>query len=131
MSGCGQSQRPADQREARGILQVLGREYGRYLVDHNDAPPKDEAAFRAYLESQMTRLKSYGVKQVDDLLKSPRDGQPLTIVCGQRIAAPDQPDLVWAAFEQTGVDGKRLACNVRGGVEELDATAFQQRIPMK
>ena len=78
----------------------------------------------------MTDLSEYGVKSVDDLLRSGRDGQPLQVIYGKTVAAPDRPEYPWAAYEQTGVDGTRLAVHTRGGVQELDAAQFSQLIPV-
>ena len=108
-------------------MKLLGLEYGKFLVEHN-APPKDEAALRAYLESRMSDLSAYGVKSVDDLMRSGRDGQPLQIIYGKTVSAPDRPDFPWAAYEQTGIDGTRLAVHSRGGVQELDAEQFSQQV---
>ena len=77
----------------------------------------------------MERLSSYGVKAVDELLNSPRDGKPFRIVVGKTVASPDAPDLPWAAYEQTGVDGMRMAANARGGVYEFGPDEFQKMLP--
>jgi hypothetical protein len=111
-------------------MKLLGLEYGKFLVEHN-APPKDEAALRAYLESRVSDLSANGVKSVDDLLRNGRDGQPFQVIYGETIVAPDRPDYPWAAYEQTGVDGVRLAVHVRGGIQEIGAEEFPQQIPLK
>lgn len=112
-------------------MKVLGLEYGSYLTEHNGAPPPDEAAMRAYLQSRMADLNEYGVKGVDDLLRPGRDGQPIKVVSGAKIAAPDRSQFAWAAYEQTGVDGKRLLCDSRGGVYEIGDTEFSAQVPAK
>jgi hypothetical protein len=92
--------------------------YGDFL-SANGAPPKDEAAFRAFLEERAAGLKRMNIGSIDELLTSPRDGQPLVIVYGKKLAPADSPNTPWAAIEQTGVDGKRMAAQVRGTVDEL------------
>jgi len=130
-SGCGGGAAVSgEQDQLRAALKILGLEYGKFLAEHN-APPKDEAAMRDYLQSRMSDLSAYGVKNVDDLLRHGRDGQPLQVIYGQTVAAPDKPEYPWAAYEQSGVDGMRLAVNVRGGVQELGAAEFSQQIPIK
>ena len=72
--------------------------------------PKDEAEFRAFLESDSAQnflayVGADGVS-IDDLLTSPRDGQPYTFrweVTGSSRGS-DEP----VVFEKEGVDGKRL-----------------------
>jgi hypothetical protein len=112
-------------------MAILGREYGNFLNEHNNAPPKDEAAMRAYLQSRLGDLSAYGVKSEDDLLRAGRDGHPIQVIYGAKVAAPDRPEYPWAAYEQTGVDAKRLATDVRGGVHELDAEEFSKQFPGK
>ena len=113
------------------MMRMVGVEYGRYLAEHNGAAPADDAAFRAFVDGQIAKTPDYGVKNAEELFACSRDGQPLTIVVGAKIVVPDQTDQAWAAYEQTGVDGKRLAVNTRGGVVELGADEFSRSIPAK
>ena len=83
--------------------------------------PKTPTLFREYLQSRSEDLKRYNVETLDQLLVSPRDGQPLIIVTSQRRVPFGAPGMPWAAYEQTGVDGKRIAVQVRGGAHELTA----------
>jgi hypothetical protein len=130
--GCGQGGEPAgDEGQVRAALIVLGREYGSYLGEHNGAPPKDETALRAYLESRLGELSAYGVNSVDDLLRAGRDGQPIQVIYGEKVVSPDRPEYPWAAYEQVGVDGKRLASDARGGVYEIGDEEFSLQIPVK
>jgi len=117
--------------QTQAVMRLTGIEYGGYLAAHNGQPPKDAASFRQYLESRLDQLADYNVKSADDLLKSPRDGQPLVIISGKKVSAPDQGDFPWAAYEQTGVAGKRMAVNVRGGVADMTPEEFAQHVPIK
>ncbi len=129
--GCGGASSPAPQsaRETAVALKLVGLQYGDYVTANNGAPPKDLESFRAFLETHVAELANYNVKNAEDILSSRRDGKPLAVICGKKVFDPDQPDSVWAAHEQTGVDGKRLAVTVRGGVVELTAAEFTRRIP--
>ncbi len=132
LPGCGNSkvQPDGNERTARVILRILADEYGEYLATHGGQPPKDAAAMRNFIESRMATLTAdFNVQSASDLLKSPRDGEPLVIVCGKRIAPPESPETPWAAYERTGVDGKRLASGVRYGPVELSPEEFSQQIP--
>lgn len=130
-AGCGGTATSGDEGRARTLLRAVGVEYGRYLGQHNGAPPSDEAAFRAFVDAQIAQTKDYGVASAEELLLSPRDGKPVKVIVGAKVTAPDQPDLPWAAYEQTGVDGKRLAVNARGTVVEFSSEEFSQAIPLK
>jgi hypothetical protein len=112
-------------------MNVLSVFYGEYLDSHQGTPPKDSDAFRKYLESRTEDLKLYRVDSPDQIMTSPRDGQPFTIVCGQRLAPADSPDTPWAAYEQTGVNGKRMAVSVRGGAHEQSADEIARQFPVK
>jgi hypothetical protein len=133
LMGCGGGDVPkGDDALARRKLAVIAVLYGDYLQTHNNVPPKDEAAFRSFLTEQNdSRLKEYNVTNLDDLFISPRDGQKFAVVFGKRLAPPDAPGTPWAAYEQTGVDGKRLATQVRGATEELSPDQFSAQFPSK
>ena len=129
--GCGGASPSGDDGQLRVAMKVLGLEYGNYFTEHNGAPPPDEAAMRGYLQSRMVDLSELGVKGVDDLLRLGRDGQPIKVVYGAKIAVPDRPQYAYAAYEQTGVEGNRLVCDSRGGVYEIGETEFTEQIAGK
>ena len=112
-------------------MRILGAQYGQYMVSHGQAAPKDEAAMREYVQSRMSELSANGVKSLDDLFRAGRDGQPLKLVVGARIVAPELRGGSWAVYEQTGVDGKRLVADSNGGVQELSGEDFAKKIPVK
>jgi hypothetical protein len=129
--GCGKTVPTGAAADARAKLRMVGIEYAHYLGQHNGAVPHDEAEFRTFVDSQIAQVKDYGVKSAEELLTSPRDGQAVKVILGEKVAPPDQPETPWAAYEHTGVDGKRLAVNIRGTVFELDAQQFAQMVPIK
>jgi len=107
-------------------MSVLSEFYGDYLQSHKGHPPKDSADFHKYLESRSEDLNIYNVDSPDQLFTSSRDGKPLVIVCGKRLAPADSPGTPWAAYEQMGVDGKRFAVRVHGGIHELSDDEIAQ-----
>lgn len=113
-------------RQTRIVMNVLSIFYGEYLDSHAGRPPQDSAAFREYIESRPDELQRYNVQNLDELLNSPRDGQPFVIVCGKRVAPKDSPATPWAAYEQSGLDGIIMAVQVRGGVHDLSASEISQ-----
>jgi hypothetical protein len=108
-------------RQTRIVMNVLSIFYGEYLESHQGQAPKSNDDFRNYLESDPEKLNRYKIEQLDQLLISPRDGLPLVIVCGKRIAPRDAQGTPWAAYEKTGVDGIKMAVQVRGGVHEISS----------
>jgi hypothetical protein len=106
--------------QARRRLSTVASFYGDYLGAFG-APPKDQAAFRTFLDEREAGIKRMGVSGVDELLTSPRDSQPIVVIYGKKVAPPDSPNTPWACYEQTGVDGKQMAAQVRGEVKELAA----------
>ncbi len=126
-AGCGGQVSPTGgdaDFQTRRSMSTLASFYGDYLSTYG-APPKDEAAFRAFLEERSQGIERMDIGGVDGLLKSPRDGQPLVVIYGKRQAPADSPNTAWAAYEQTGVDGKRMAAAVRGVVDEFTADEIE------
>ena len=105
IAGCGDAAPAGNEAQTMAAMRLLGMQYAQYLAAHNNSAPKDEAAMRSWLEAHMNELTPYGVKSVDDLLKSSRDGQPLIVIYGKKVVDPDHPDMAWAAYEQTGAGG--------------------------
>jgi hypothetical protein len=70
-------------------------------------------------------LKSHG--DPDALLISPRDGKPIVIVPGVSPGSPqDDDDRMIVAYEQTGVNGKRVTVDIRGTVVIVSDDEFAQ-----
>jgi hypothetical protein len=127
LAGCGGGVSPTGgdaDFQTRRRMSMVASFYGDFL-SANGVPPKDEAAFRAFLEERSVILKRMNL-DVNELLTSPRDGQPLVIVYGKKLAPADSPGTPWATIEQTGVDGKRMAAQVRGAVDELSPEAVEK-----
>ncbi len=132
LASCGGRKAPTGgDAQARAALTVLGLQYGAFLGAHGGAAPPDDAAMRQFLESRLEELKTYNVASVDQLLTATRDGKPARFVCGKTIASADQPQYLWAAYEEEGAGGTRLASNTRGGVYELTAEEFAKQISPK
>ena len=129
--GCGGRNASArDDAQLRAAMTLLGLQYGTYLSEKG-APPPDEPTLRKYLQSRLVELSDLGVKSADDLLRLGRDGQPVKLIYGTKVPLPERPEYVWAAFEQVGVNGKRLACDSRGGVHEISDLEFSQQLADK
>jgi hypothetical protein len=131
--GCGRgSEVSGTDYQANRQLSLIAEMYGNYMQEHGGAPPKDEAAFKTFLAKYAARrLEPYNVESVDELLVSPRDEQPFVVVYGKKLVSKDAPNAPWAAYEHTGVDGKRLAVQVRGVLEEYPPDEFSAKVPVK
>ncbi len=127
--GGGQAASERD-RQTAIALKLAGVAYGEYLAANRGTPPKDVAALRRHIESRLPDLQVNGVKSADDLLISPRDGEPFVVISGALIAPPEQPDAPWALHEATGVDGRRMVGSARGVVVELSPEEFAQQFPV-
>lgn len=127
VAGCGHSGATPTGRDnqLRAAMKLLGMEYGAYLASSGKAPA-DAAALKAFLQSRMGQLQDFGVKTVDDLLPTGRDGQPLHVVYREISRPAEQPSYAWVACEATGSDGLRLACDSRGGMHEINDEQFAQ-----
>jgi hypothetical protein len=129
--GCGAGEQSAqNDAQLRAGMKLLGLQYGSYLSEKG-APPPDESALRNYLKSRLATLGDYGVKSVDDLLRNGRDGQPLKLFYGTKVPSLEHPEYVWVAHEQTGVAGKRLACDSRGGIYEINDIEYSEQLAGK
>ena len=126
VTGCGRGNPVAKgvERETRIRLIVLANYYGDYISRHRGRPPEDAEAFREFLEAYTEEFKRFEVESVEELLTSARDGQPFGVVYGKPHPMSQSPDAFWAAHEQEGVDGKKLAVGTYGGEILLDAVAF-------
>lgn len=132
LPGCnrsvGSSASDAD-RQTAIALKLAGIAYGEYLAANRGVPPKDAAALRKHIESRLPDLRANGVTSADDLLISPRDGEPFVVIVGQRLATPDDTEAPWALYEATGAGGKRMIGSARGVVVELSPEEFAQQLP--
>jgi hypothetical protein len=131
-AGCGGPSSPAaSDPQLRAAMTLLGQQYGGYLGAHNGTAPKDLVEFHEHVESQLPILADFGVKSADDLLRAGRDGKQLEVVTGATISMPDNPEYALAAYEQSAVDGRRFACDSRGGVHDLTTEEFTEKFPGK
>jgi hypothetical protein len=101
--------------------------YGAYLADHNNQPPRDEAAFRTYLETKQENLKRAGL-MVDEMFVSPRGGGPLDWGYGKKPPR-DNLGVTYVAYERAPVNGKRLVIAARGAYKEMDEAQFRKIFP--
>jgi hypothetical protein len=127
-AGCGSGNGQLEQNDPSRIrMQTLAISYSRYLAQNGGKMPASEAIFKKYIARRGTKfLAERGIKNVDELFLSPRDGQPLVVSYGTRkIVRGFSPDPI-VAHEQTGVGGKRLVAFPSGAVIDLDPVMFDK-----
>lgn len=100
-------------------LRLLGRLYGEFIAQHNGKPPANESQLIDHLAKSADMLKSQGIADVEQLLVSPRDGQPLVVLYGESIIQDENSGFPWIAHETLGIGGKKLVIGARGNVEEM------------
>jgi len=129
-AGCGRGNPVATgvDRETRIRLNILATFYKEYLDSHRGKPPKDMDSLRQHLQTQADTIEAYKrrnlIGSLQELLTSARDDQPFVIMFGEKVGLSDMPGAFWIAHEQAGVDGKRMAVRLQGGVDVLDADQF-------
>jgi hypothetical protein len=101
--------------------------FSQYMGANNGKTPPDEQAFRAFLETKKDVLDKAG-HTVDQLLTSPRNGEPLVFVYG-KTPVNGPMGMTYFAYEKTPVDGKRLVLASRGMFEQMDEAQFRKFFP--
>jgi len=128
-AGCGRSSNgPGDVTEKQ--LDRLGLWYGMYVSQSKGKPPKTADQVRNFGQERISAedLSALGVKDVDELFVSPRDGQPYVMVQYARVPPPSpEPTVVF--YEQTGQAGLRRVTLLGGGCLEFDAQRLQELVP--
>lgn len=111
-------------------LSMLTKIYVDHMNAHQGTPPKDEAAFKAYIRAHgAPRLKGHDVNELDSLFVSTRDNQPLAFVYSTSSTSPLRQSLV-IGYERSATDGKRTVGYRHGDSELVDETKFQELAPL-
>lgn len=126
--GCGgPSESSGMSAEDYETLRSASAMFSQYMGANNGKTPPDEQAFRAFLETKKDVLDKTG-KSVDELLTSPRNGEPLVFVYG-KTPVNGPMGMVYFAYEKTPVDGKRLVLASRGMFEQMEDAQFRKFFP--
>ena len=129
-------------------LRNLTKLLGRFSARNQGRMPKDEQEFKTFVrEMPGEQLSALGVRDVEKIFVSSRDGEPYVIRYGQNSspmggALPRGKEIVInpklpgggvsqpvVAHEKTGVKGQRYVVFGMGQVELVDEGRFQQLIP--
>lgn len=112
--------------EEMGQFRALGVIYSQYMGKHQGKPPTSKEQLAAFIASDGGGArKRFNVNDNVDLLISPRDNQPLTLV-----SAPKPPlngDCI-VAYETQGANGTQIAISAMGGVQVIPAAELPNRL---
>jgi hypothetical protein len=109
----------AETVEAARHFQTIATAYNRAFQSRGK-PPASASDLKPYLKQG-----GKDGKDADAMLLSPNDGKPVVIVPGVAPnvhPADDEQSIV--AYEQTGVNGKRMAVDIRGMVHLVSEEEF-------
>ncbi len=127
MSGCGaktSDSGPQNAAEFKSLVTLY------YAMVRNEQRPTDEADFKEEIRGNLAPMaEKLAVTDVDGLFTSKRDGKPLVIAYGPAPASPGGQEVI--AYEQEGIDGKRLVGFSMGMTEEADQARFDELVPKK
>jgi hypothetical protein len=114
LTGC--SSKPPPRREDTAAINLRKIVQGYDLAeDRLHRGPRDEEELKRYLvQTDMTI-------NPDEVMRSPRDGQPYVVIYGARLD-PYGRDIL--AYEQEGLDGGRYVITLSRDVKLLTATEF-------
>lgn len=100
--------------------------WSAYKQSHNGRAPADEKELKAWAKTlKPDRLAKLGLKDIDSVFNSPRDGQPYALVkMGRERGGMSQV----LAYERTGVDGKRKTVSTMGSVSDMDEATFSRAV---
>ncbi len=118
--GCGGSKPVGPTTVDEAQVKVLGILYGKFLGTTRGRAPKDQQQFVDYLNSNRPSWEKI-VDSPEQLLTSPRDGQPFVVLYGEAYKGQPNSATPWMAYERDGFDGKKQLINIRGAVSEMDA----------
>jgi hypothetical protein len=107
--------------------------YDQTTIDTADQFRRIAAAYNQAAQRSRGPVTANDLKQFlkgngdpDALLVSPRDGQPIVIVPGVSSNMEQGDEQMIVAYEQTGVDGKRVTVDIRGTVGVVSDKEFAQ-----
>jgi hypothetical protein len=125
--GCGKERDLTVDEGRTHILNAMSV-WHEYRKANNNKAPKSMDEFKSWAKKNVKpeTLQRMGYKDVDELLTSPRDGQPYELI-PPHPAPPGMPSGMAGVAqsvmaEKVGVNGKRFSVTGMGNVMEQDTT---------
>lgn len=122
LTGCGKGSHDPPSVEALMAIENVGKWYQLYRADHGGKQPADESAFLDYVNRKLAERGAEAVDS-DELLTSPRDGEPYVVRYGKVSSRDQARNLV--AYEKTGGNGTRLIVSELAISREVDDAELQ------
>lgn len=121
--GCGSKSAATEEMSQ---FRALGVIYNQYMGKHQGKPPASKEQLAEFIASDGSGvLKRFNVGDGVDLLISPRDNQPLTLVPDPK--PPLNGDCI-VAYETLGANGTQIAISAMGGVQVIPAAELPNRL---
>jgi hypothetical protein len=106
-------------------LKIIADSYSLFLKN-NRRLPKDDTEFREFVTQRAAEDPRAEGQTIDQLLTSPRDRQPYVLLTEQNAPSGGS---IQAAYEQEGVNGRRLIADTAGNIQEVDEATFRTLVP--
>jgi hypothetical protein len=124
--GCGNNKPISADPQVKN-MKAVGILYGKFIGAHMGRIPESEQEFLKYASThEQDLLREFRVAEVSELLRPPREGQPLVVVTGKHKLAGDNPI---AAYEPRSINGTRIVVHTTGSVRELTEEQSRTLIP--
>jgi hypothetical protein len=129
--GCFRGPKKEDLDPGEKHILKIASLYMDYRGSHRGNPPRDAQELKNWAKDlKKEQLAARGMEDMESVFTSPRDNQPYVLVKPEaaRAGAGGRPPMV-LVYEQTGVNGKRMAAGAMGGAAfEMDEESFQQLV---
>jgi hypothetical protein len=109
--------------EGQLAIENVAKWYQLYRADHRGKAPPDEDAFVEFIQERMS-ARGETVDR-EQLLTSPRDGQPYVVQYGDAAGKSRNIEKNVAVYEQEGYRGKKLVAFEAAWSREVDDPELQ------
>jgi hypothetical protein len=130
LAGCGKKEEDPTHTRFRS----LGILIGQYIAGHSGAAPRSAEDLKKFAQSlpaeRLQQLK-IDANELDQLVISPRDQQPIVFRALPRGGGADPSQGAVIAYEKVGSGGKRYVIyhTPPGKAEEVDEDRFKELVP--
>lgn len=122
LTGCGRGSNDPPSVEALMAIENVAKWYQLYRADHGGKQPADEGAFLVFINSKLAE-RGQETTDREELLTSPRDGEPYVIRYGEVSSRDQERNLV--AYEKIGANGMKLIVSELARSREVDESELQ------
>lgn len=125
IAGCGDGASNQGAATDGSHLKFVADTYGLFLKNYRRLP-NDDGEFREFATKLAADDPKAKGQTIDQLFTSERDGKPFGLFT---LKTPPPADSPQAAYEQVGVDGRRLVADTAGNIQEVDEATFRTMVP--